>query len=30
MELVIIPFRTEEDGTEVLSYAFAPVGAGEG
>jgi uncharacterized OB-fold protein len=30
MELVIVPFRTEEDGTEVLSYAFAPVGAEEG
>jgi uncharacterized OB-fold protein len=29
MELVIVPFRTDEDGTEVLTYAFAPVSAGE-
>ena len=25
VELVIIPFRTDPDGTEVLSYAFRPV-----
>jgi uncharacterized protein len=25
MELVIVPFRTEEDGTEVMTYAFRPV-----
>ncbi len=30
VELVIIPFRTEPDGTEVLTYAFAPVEEGEG
>lgn len=28
MELVVVPFRTEDDGTEVVSYAFAPVGEG--
>lgn len=28
MELVVVPFRTDEDGTEVVTYAFAPVGAG--
>jgi uncharacterized protein len=27
MELVIVPFRTDDDGTEVLTYAFAPVRA---
>lgn len=26
MELVIVPFRTDPDGTEVLTYAFAPAG----
>ena len=25
MELVIVPFRTDPDGTEVMTYAFAPV-----
>lgn len=25
VELVIIPFRTEPDGTEVLTFAFQPV-----
>ncbi len=25
VELVIVPFRTEEDGTEVLTFAFQPV-----
>jgi uncharacterized OB-fold protein len=29
VELRVIPFRVEPDGTEVLTYAFAPVG-GEG
>jgi uncharacterized OB-fold protein len=26
MELVIVPFRTDPDGTEVTTYAFAPMG----
>jgi len=25
LEVVIVPFRTDPDGTEVLSYAFRPV-----
>ena len=25
MELVIVPFRTDDDGTEVMTYAFEPV-----
>ncbi len=25
MELVVVPFRTDDDGTEVMVYAFAPV-----
>ena len=25
MELTVVPFRTDPDGTEVLTYAFAPV-----
>ena len=25
VELAIVPFRVEEDGTEVMTYAFAPV-----
>jgi len=25
MELTIVPFATDEDGTEVLTYAFRPV-----
>ncbi len=25
VELVIVPFRVDEDGTEVLTYAFQPV-----
>lgn len=25
MELVVVPFRTDPDGTEVMTYAFAPV-----
>ena len=28
MELVVVPFRTDPDGTEVVTYAFAPVGGG--
>jgi uncharacterized OB-fold protein len=26
VELVVVPFRVEEDGTEVVTYAFRPVG----
>ena len=26
MELVIVPFRTDEQGNEVLTFAFEPVG----
>ena len=29
LELVIVPFRTDDDGTEVMVYAFAPVAGGE-
>ena len=29
LELVIIPFRTDDDGTVVMTYAFAPVTAQE-
>ncbi len=25
MELVLVPLRTDDDGTQVLTYAFAPV-----
>jgi uncharacterized OB-fold protein len=25
VELVIVPFRVEEDGTEVMTFAFAPL-----
>lgn len=25
MELVVIPFRVDDDGTEVMTFAFAPV-----
>jgi uncharacterized OB-fold protein len=28
MELVIVPFRTDDDGNEVLTFAFAPAGEG--
>ena len=28
VELVIVPFRTDPDGTEVLTFAFSPVGDG--
>ena len=30
MELVVVPFRTDDDGTEVVTYAFAPAGASAG
>ncbi|HEY7069434.1 MAG TPA: OB-fold domain-containing protein [Acidimicrobiales bacterium] len=30
VELAIVPFRVDEDGTEVMTYAFRPVGEGEG
>jgi len=26
VELTVVPFRTDEDGTDVLVYAFAPAG----
>jgi uncharacterized OB-fold protein len=26
MELVIVPFRTDDDGNEVVTFAFQPVG----
>ncbi len=25
LQLVVVPFRTDPDGTEVMTYAFAPV-----
>ncbi len=25
LELVVVPFRTEADGTEIMTFAFAPV-----
>jgi len=28
MELTVVPFTTDEDGTEVLTYAFQPVKEG--
>jgi uncharacterized OB-fold protein len=30
MELVVVPFRTDPDGTVVVTYAFAPVRNGGG
>lgn len=27
MELVLVPFRTDDEGNEVLTFAFRPVGA---
>ena len=30
VELVVVPFRVKEDGTEVMVYAFAPVADGGG
>jgi uncharacterized OB-fold protein len=29
VRLVIVPFRREPDGTEVMTYAFAPLAAGD-
>jgi uncharacterized OB-fold protein len=29
VELVIVPFRTDDDGTQIMTFAFAPVRAGE-
>ena len=29
MELVLVPFRTDDDGNEVVTFAFRPVAAGE-
>ena len=26
MELVLVPFRTDDDGNEVVTFAFRPVG----
>lgn len=28
VELAIVPWRTDDDGTEIVTYAFSPVGAG--
>jgi uncharacterized protein len=28
MELVLVPFRTDDDGNEVVTFAFRPVGSG--
>jgi len=28
MELVLVPFRTDADGNEVVTFAFRPVGVG--
>ena len=28
MELVVVPFRTDEDGNEVMTFAFRPVTSG--
>ena len=28
VELVILPFRTESDGTEIQIFGFAPIGVG--
>lgn len=30
MELEIVPFRTDPDGTEIMTFAFAPVDETEG
>ena len=27
MELVLVPFRTDDDGNEIVTFAFRPVGA---
>ena len=26
MELVLVPFRTDDEGNEVVTFAFRPVG----
>jgi hypothetical protein len=26
MELVLVPFRTDDDGNEVVTFAFRPAG----
>jgi hypothetical protein len=28
MELVVVPFRIDDDGNEVVTFAFRPVGGG--
>jgi hypothetical protein len=28
MELVLVPFRTDDDGNEVVTFAFRPIGRG--
>jgi uncharacterized OB-fold protein len=30
MELVVVPFRRDDDGNDVVTYAFRPVAAQEG
>jgi uncharacterized OB-fold protein len=30
VELVVVPFRTDPDGTEVITFAFAPIEGSEG
>jgi uncharacterized OB-fold protein len=30
MELVTVPLRKDKDGNEIVTYAFAPVGQGQG
>ncbi len=30
VELEVVPFYTDADGTEIMTFAFAPVGAGVG
>jgi uncharacterized OB-fold protein len=29
MEVVVVPFREDPDGVQVMTYAFAPVGGGD-
>jgi uncharacterized OB-fold protein len=29
MELVVVPFRTDDDGNEIVTFAFRPVARGE-
>jgi hypothetical protein len=26
VELVVVPFRTDDDGNDVVTFAFSPVG----